>query len=57
MTTLELDSYKMEDNNRRYQATYDLIRRDEVRYEEYLTDDADYIFVAFGSIPDMHQDH
>lgn len=50
MTTLELDSYKMEDNNRRYQATYDLIRRDEVRYEEYLTDDADYIFVAFGSM-------
>ena len=50
MTTLELDSYKMEENNLRYQATYDRIRQNEVRYEEYLTDDADYIFVAFGSM-------
>ena len=38
MTTLELDSYKMEENNRRFQQTYALIEQNEVRYEEYFTD-------------------
>lgn len=50
LTTLELDSYKMEENNLRYQATYEKIQANEVRYQEYFTEDADYIFVAFGSI-------
>ncbi len=50
LTTLELDSYKMEENNRRYQQTYDLIKRNEVRYKEYHTEDAEYLIVAFGSI-------
>ena len=50
MTTLELDSYKMEENNRRFQQTYALIEQNEVRYEEYFTDDAEYLIVAFGSI-------
>ena len=50
LTTLELDSAKMELNNIRYQQTYRTIEENEVRYQEYYTDDADYIFVAFGSI-------
>lgn len=50
LTTLELDSYKMEENNRRFQETYALIEQNEVRYEEYYTDDAEYLMVAFGSI-------
>lgn len=50
LTTLELDSYKMEENNLRYQRTYRAIEENEVRYEEYHTDDAEYLFVAFGSI-------
>lgn len=50
MTTLELDSYKMEENNERYQRTYSEICRNEVRYQEYMTEDADYLIVAFGSI-------
>lgn len=50
VTTLELDSYKMEENNLRYQRTYREIERNEVRYHEYHTDDAEYLFVAFGSI-------
>ncbi len=50
MTTLELDSYKMEENNRRFQQTYALIEQNEVRYEEHFTDDAEYLMVAFGSI-------
>lgn len=47
-TTLELESHAMEENNKRLQATYAEIQRNEVRFEEYMTDDADYLFVAFG---------
>lgn len=47
-TTLELESRTMEENNKRLQAVYDEIERNEVRFEEYMTDDADYLFVAFG---------
>lgn len=50
VTTLELDSYKMEEHNLRYQQTYAEIERNEVRCEEFFTDDAEYLFVAFGSI-------
>ncbi len=50
MTTLELDSALMEKHNERYQATYRLLQQNEVRYQEYYTDDADYVLVAFGSI-------
>lgn len=50
LTTLELESDKMEVNNRRLQATYRQIEQNEVRYQEYFTDDAEVVFVAFGSI-------
>lgn len=50
MTTLELDSALMEKHNERYQSTYRLIEQNEVRYQEYYTEDADYVVVAFGSI-------
>lgn len=50
MTTLELDSAQMEVNNERFQRTYALIEENEVRYQEYYTDDAEYLMVAFGSI-------
>lgn len=50
MTTLELDSALMEKHNERYQATYRLLQQNEVRYQEYYTDDAEYVLVAFGSI-------
>lgn len=50
MTTLELESSTMEENNHRLQATYEKIRQNEVRYQEYYTDDCEYLIVAFGSI-------
>lgn len=50
VTSLELDSALMEKNNERFQETYRLIERNEVRYEAYHTDDAEYLIVAFGSI-------
>lgn len=49
ITSLELDSAVMEQNNERFQAKYAEIAKNEVRYEEYMTDDADYVLVAFGS--------
>ena len=49
MTSLELNSEQMEKNNIRFQAKYKKMEEEEVRYEEYMCDDADYILVAFGS--------
>ncbi|MBE6195514.1 MAG: 3-methyl-2-oxobutanoate dehydrogenase subunit VorB [Rikenellaceae bacterium] len=49
ITSLELKSEVMEQNNIRLQAKYRAIEENEVRYEEILCDDAEYIIVAFGS--------
>lgn len=49
ITSLELESNIMEQNNERFQEKYKKIEENEVRYEETLTEDADYILVAFGS--------
>lgn len=49
ITSLELDPAEMEKNNIRFQAKYKLIEENEVRYEEMNTEDAEYLFVAFGS--------
>ncbi|SJZ41230.1 3-methyl-2-oxobutanoate dehydrogenase subunit VorB [Porphyromonas cangingivalis] len=49
ITSLELDSQVMEQNNHRFQAKYARIEEHEVRFEETMCDDADYIIVAFGS--------
>lgn len=50
ITSLEMDSPKMEENNLRFQRTYAEIEANEVRYQEYYTDDAEYLIVAFGSV-------
>lgn len=49
VTSLELDSEKMEQNNIRLQAKYQQIEENEVRYEEILCEDAEYLMVAFGT--------
>ncbi|MBR4660283.1 MAG: 3-methyl-2-oxobutanoate dehydrogenase subunit VorB [Bacteroidales bacterium] len=49
ITSLELRSEEMEIINLRIQAKYREIEKKEVRFEEYMTDDADYLIVAFGS--------
>lgn len=49
ITSLELDPVRMEENNLRFQAKYAQIEANEVRYEEYMCDDADYLLVSFGS--------
>ena len=50
VTSLEMDSPKMEENNQRFQRTYAEIEEKEVRFQEYYTDDAEYLIVAFGSV-------
>lgn len=47
-TTLELEPHAMEENNNRLQQTYRLIEQNEVRFEEYMTSDAEYLIIAFG---------
>lgn len=49
ITSLELNSEKMEENNIRFQKKYRKMEEEEVRYELIECEDADYILVAFGS--------
>lgn len=49
ITSLEMDSNKMEENNKRFQEKYRKMEEDEVRYEAIQCDDADFIIVAFGT--------
>lgn len=49
ITSLELDSNVMEENNLRFQRKYKQIEEDLVMYEEINCDNADYVLVAFGS--------
>lgn len=49
ITSLELRSEEMEANNLRLQSKYREIESNEVRYEELHCEDAEYLFVAFGS--------
>ena len=49
VTSLELQSEKMEIINHRLQEKYRALEENEVRYEAIDCDDADYVIVAFGS--------
>lgn len=49
ITSLELDPSVMEDINIRLQKKYTEIEANEVRYEEFMLEDAEYAIVAFGS--------
>ncbi len=49
ITSLDLDSNKMEEHNRHLQAKYRTVEENEVRYEEMECADAEYVFVAYGS--------
>ncbi len=55
ITSLELDPHIMEDHNVHLQKKYAEIRAKEVRYEEYMTEDADILIVAFGSASRLAQ--
>lgn len=48
-TSLELDPYRQEKHNIKLQAKYQAMEENEVRFEEFQCEDAEYIFVAYGS--------
>lgn len=48
LTSLYIQSEDMEKRNLKLQAKYKEILKNEIRYEEYMTEDAEYIIVAFG---------
>lgn len=50
VTSLELESSKMEVINEKLQARYREIEKNETRWEEIGVEDADYLVVAFGSV-------
>ncbi len=49
ITSLDLESIKMEKHNEVLQAKYREIEKAEVRYEKIGCEDADYAFIAFGT--------
>lgn len=49
ITSLELDPYKQEKINLTLQAKYKRMCEEDVRFEKINCDDAEYIFVAYGS--------
>ena len=48
ITSLALQAEEMEEINLRLQSRYREIERNEVRYEEIMCEDADYLIVGFG---------
>ncbi len=48
-TSLNLVAEEQEKHNHKLQAKYRTIEENEVRFEEFQTDDAEYLFVAYGS--------
>lgn len=49
ITSLDLDPYRQEKHNHRLQAKYRSMEENEVRYEEMMLEDAEYVIVAYGS--------
>ena len=49
ITSLDLDSAKMEEHNMHLQKKYKEVEANEVRYEMINCEDAEYVFVAYGS--------
>jgi len=49
LTSLDLDPHKLERHNHHLQAKYREMEEKETRYEMLHCDDAEYIFVAYGS--------
>ncbi len=49
ITSLDLDPARQEVFNQKLRAKYEEIKEKEVRYEEFQCDDAEYLFVAYGT--------
>jgi len=55
ITSLDLDPARHEVHNRNLQAKYQKMRENEIRFEAIDCDDADYLFVAYGSCARISQ--
>ncbi len=49
ITSLDLDSGRQEMHNIHLQKKYKEMQKNEVEFEEFMCDDAEYLFVAYGS--------
>jgi len=49
ITSLDMEAIKNEKHNEVLQAKYRKMEEEEVRYEKYMCDDAEYLLVAYGS--------
>ncbi len=49
ITSLDLNPYRQEEHNIHLQDKYKEIQENEVEYEEIMCEDAEYLFVAYGS--------
>jgi 2-oxoglutarate ferredoxin oxidoreductase subunit alpha len=49
VTSLDLDPHKMEEHNQKLQAKYKKMEEEDVRFEKIKCEDAEYLFVAYGS--------
>ena len=49
ITSLDLDSERQEKFNLKLIAKYHEMEEKEVRFEEFMTEDAEYLFVAYGT--------
>jgi len=48
ITSVDLDPYSQEQFNHKLQQKYQEIKKNEVRYETLMCNDADYLFIAYG---------
>ncbi len=49
ITSLDLDPYRQERFNRKLIEKYEKMKKEEVRYETFQCDDAEYLLVAYGT--------
>lgn len=55
ISSIELDPDDLERHNRKLQQKYEIISKHEIRFQEYETQDAEFILVAFGIVSRLVQ--
>lgn len=50
VTSFNIDPYGLEEMNKRYQEKYRRVEREEQRWEEYKTENAEYLLVGYGTM-------
>ena len=55
ISSIELDADDLERHNRKQQRKYEIIENNEVRYEEYRLEDAEFVVVGYGIVSRMIQ--